>query len=565
MTDFARRIVSGKKSRFVHDGFDLDLVQLTNRIIIMGYPASGFAALYRNKRSDVLRFLEPFAPHYKIFNLCPLYENSYDASAFTHKGIDREGEPVARFPWPDHHPPPLSLMRIMSGEAKRWYAADEKNVVVIHCKAGKGRSGSFAISLLITLPGLPSAPPTSIPSSKDGEKDRNLCESKYALDPRAVTGKTEEEIAGMTMQEKLEYLLRFHTLRRMSPGAKQYGVSIASQRRFLGYFARLLSNDDPRQHLTLDEREHPPTPRKVVLEYVKINGPGLQGASKVLTGGKDKMAVKVYRYKYSIAANLRRRELALSAGEPLHPIDDANEWDDRDDMFVLVGGLIESCPANPATTSAAPSPSPSPAPQANVAPIAASSSHLPSDARAGASTASNASASTASLPSAVLDTPASSIAPSDTSSPVTLPPPNSSIADDSTATPKHPRTPRTRSLIPHTSFLPLPVSPLESTNPSRRAANEAKAAAKEEGGIVLDADREVMLKFLVGETGKKHGMLPDMAALAISWFIPSFECAPSSTVEGAGQRSKILLDRKELDFVKPFAGIDSVEIGWRWI
>jgi hypothetical protein len=26
-------------------------------------------------RSDVLRFLEPYAPHYRIFNLCPLYEH----------------------------------------------------------------------------------------------------------------------------------------------------------------------------------------------------------------------------------------------------------------------------------------------------------------------------------------------------------------------------------------------------------------------------------------------------------------------------------------------------------
>lgn len=41
---------------------------------------------------------------------------------------------MERFPWPDHHPPPLSLFRIMVEGAKEWYEADERNVIVIHCK-----------------------------------------------------------------------------------------------------------------------------------------------------------------------------------------------------------------------------------------------------------------------------------------------------------------------------------------------------------------------------------------------------------------------------------------------
>lgn len=45
-----RRLVSGKKARYEEDGVSLDLVYLTDRIIIMGYPASGVEALYRNER-----------------------------------------------------------------------------------------------------------------------------------------------------------------------------------------------------------------------------------------------------------------------------------------------------------------------------------------------------------------------------------------------------------------------------------------------------------------------------------------------------------------------------------
>lgn len=86
--------------------------------------------------------MEPYAPRYRIFNLCPVYENSYDAEAFSQGNLDDElkaeeailGGPVERYPWPDHHPPPLSLMRVMVEGAKKWYLQDDRNVIVIHCK-----------------------------------------------------------------------------------------------------------------------------------------------------------------------------------------------------------------------------------------------------------------------------------------------------------------------------------------------------------------------------------------------------------------------------------------------
>ena len=72
MPDFVRRIVSGPKARYIDPklGVDLDLVYVTDRLIIMGWPASNFEALYRNSRRDVRKFLE--ARHedkYRIYNL----------------------------------------------------------------------------------------------------------------------------------------------------------------------------------------------------------------------------------------------------------------------------------------------------------------------------------------------------------------------------------------------------------------------------------------------------------------------------------------------------------------
>ncbi|CAA7268470.1 unnamed protein product [Cyclocybe aegerita] len=97
MTDYIRRIVSGGKARFKDDALklELDLVYVTDHVIIMGYPASGIEGLYRNRKEDAVRFLEHrHGKNFWIFNFCPIKENSYDAAAF--------GGRVSRYPFPDH-------------------------------------------------------------------------------------------------------------------------------------------------------------------------------------------------------------------------------------------------------------------------------------------------------------------------------------------------------------------------------------------------------------------------------------------------------------------------------
>ena len=72
LSAFARKIVSGDKARFKDDalGVDLDLAYLTDKIIMMGYPASGVASFYRNKGEDVKRFLQHrHQDKYWVFNL----------------------------------------------------------------------------------------------------------------------------------------------------------------------------------------------------------------------------------------------------------------------------------------------------------------------------------------------------------------------------------------------------------------------------------------------------------------------------------------------------------------
>lgn len=51
--DWLRKIVSGKRRRFESADYNLDITYITNRIIAMSFPASGFEQLYRNNINDV--------------------------------------------------------------------------------------------------------------------------------------------------------------------------------------------------------------------------------------------------------------------------------------------------------------------------------------------------------------------------------------------------------------------------------------------------------------------------------------------------------------------------------
>ncbi|WWC68147.1 uncharacterized protein I206_102070 [Kwoniella pini CBS 10737] len=151
--DYVRKIVSGKKARFIdpENAANLDLVYVTDRIIIMGYPAVGVAGLYRNRRRDVLKFINSrHGEKWWIWNLCPLYENAYSPESMHGR--------VSRYPFPDHHPPPLPLLPLAVREMTAWLEGDSERVAIIHCKAGKGRSGTLLCSYLLSLPDLPPPP-----------------------------------------------------------------------------------------------------------------------------------------------------------------------------------------------------------------------------------------------------------------------------------------------------------------------------------------------------------------------------------------------------------------------
>lgn len=68
-------------------------------------------------------------------------EKSYDKNKF-------DGN-VSDYPFQDHQVPQLSMMQQFCQDAAGWLDQNSENVVVVHCKAGKGRTGVMIAALLL--------------------------------------------------------------------------------------------------------------------------------------------------------------------------------------------------------------------------------------------------------------------------------------------------------------------------------------------------------------------------------------------------------------------------------
>ncbi|KAG7463795.1 hypothetical protein MATL_G00180430 [Megalops atlanticus] len=117
--------------QLVEENYEVDLVYITERIICVSFPSSVEEQSYSANLKEVASMLRSkHGDHYLLFNLS---EKRYDIAKLNPRVLD--------FGWPDHHAPALDKICSMCKAMDTWLNADTRNVVVLHNKGNRGRSG----------------------------------------------------------------------------------------------------------------------------------------------------------------------------------------------------------------------------------------------------------------------------------------------------------------------------------------------------------------------------------------------------------------------------------------
>lgn len=165
MAYLLRQLIAGP--RIKHPDANLDLCYVTPFLIATSGPSGTYPQrAYRNPLDHLLTFLDK--RHGEEW--C-IWEFRAEGTGYPDKEVRGK---VRHYPFPDHHPPPFAMIPLVMASMRNWLSEgadaeaaksgatgkhktgklDQKHnkgrVVVVHCKAGKGRSGTMASAYLVS-------------------------------------------------------------------------------------------------------------------------------------------------------------------------------------------------------------------------------------------------------------------------------------------------------------------------------------------------------------------------------------------------------------------------------
>ncbi|KAL7941556.1 phosphatases II [Trichoderma barbatum] len=186
MASILRQLIASPRTR--HPEAGLDLCYVTDFIIATSGPSQTYPQLaYRTPLDQLVGFLD--SKHGQDW---AIWEFRAEGTGYPDEAVYNR---IWHYPWPDHHPPPFRLIPLIMASMRNWLHGGEasggqtendkkpqplssnppnvdntaatpatsselaksernkKRVVVVHCKAGKGRSGTASCSYLIAEEG----------------------------------------------------------------------------------------------------------------------------------------------------------------------------------------------------------------------------------------------------------------------------------------------------------------------------------------------------------------------------------------------------------------------------
>lgn len=192
LQNFLRAVVSVPKHSTYESSSWLDLTHITPQLIVAAGPTDNIiTGLYRSPIQEVVSYLEtcrrrnPLA-NWHIWNFRAEGSGyAIDSANWTYR------------PFPDHEPPSVVFLIQIVNEIAGFLLVSPGNIALIHCKEGKGRSGTVCCAYL-------------------------MHEAKC----HGVTMTTEEAIGAFTRKRMRKHFGR--------------GISILSQIRYLDYYTQFL-------------------------------------------------------------------------------------------------------------------------------------------------------------------------------------------------------------------------------------------------------------------------------------------------------------------------------------